>query len=238
VPGEFTLTRTGDTNSPLTVYLGLSGTASNAVDFVALTNVVTFAALTNTIVLPLTPILDDRIEGDESVVVTVQTNLAYVVSGSPASVTIHDSPYGLWSIQNFTIEQLTFPNISGAAADFEHDGVNNFSEYAFNHDPKAADGNPPYQWGFETATNDNKPHLTLTWTRRLPPRDVEYGVYVSTNLLDWNTGTNYVQEFLHTNDVNGITETVKTRALVPFTGAVTNKLFMNIRVWLQQVPAP
>ena len=238
VSGEFTLTRTGDTNSPLTVYLGLSGTASNTVDYLALTNIVTFAALTNTIVLPLTPILDDRIEGDESVVLTVQTNLAYVVSGSPAIVTIHDSPYGLWSIQNFTIEQLTFPNISGAAADFEHDGVNNFSEYAFNHDPKTADGNPPYQWGFETSTNDNKPHLTLTWTRRLPPRDVEYGVYVSTNLVDWNTGTNYVQEFLQTSDPNGFTETVKTRALVPFTGAVTNKLFMNIRVWLQQVPAP
>ena len=164
------------------------------------------------------------------------TNLAYTVGNAQATVTIHDSPYGLWSIQNFTLEQLTFPKISGAAADFDHDDIQNFAEYAFNLDPTVSNTPPPYQWGFETDTNDNRLHLTLTFTRRLPPRDVEYGVFVSTNLLTWNTGTNFVEEFMNTNDPNGFTETVKTRALMPFPSA-TN-LFMNIRVWLQQVPAP
>ena len=42
VSGNFTLTRNGDTND-LTVYLAISGTASNSVDYVTLTNVVTFA---------------------------------------------------------------------------------------------------------------------------------------------------------------------------------------------------
>ena len=65
---------------------------------------------------------------------------------------------------------------------------------------------------------------------------MEYGVFVSSNLLTWNTGTNFVQEFFRTNDANGITETVKARALVPFPNP--SKYFMNIRVWLQQVPAP
>ena len=236
VNGSFTLTRTGDTNSDLTVYLGISGVSSNGVDYTMLTNTYTFTGGSNTIAIPILPILDYAIEGDESLILTVQTNLAYIVGNSPATVTIHDSPYGLWSIANFSLEELTHPLISGASADFDSDGVKNFAEYAFNHDPRAVDGNPPYQWSFETSTNDNKPHLTLTWTRRLPPRDVEYGVYVSTNLIDWNTGTNYVQEFLHTNDVNNLTETVKTRALVPFPNST--KLFMNIRVWLQQVPAP
>jgi hypothetical protein len=235
VAGEFTVSRTGDTNE-MTVFLAISGTASNRVDYVEFTNVVTFGAGSNSVTLPVLPILDDRIEGDEAVILTVQTNIAYSVSGGPASVTIHDSPYGLWSIQQFTLEELTFPNLSGAGADFEHDTVKNFAEYAFNRDPKSADSNPPYLWGFETSTNDNKPHLTLTYTRRLPPRDVEYGVYVSTDLLNWNTGTNYVQEFSQVNDPNGITETVKARALMPFPNS-TN-LFINIRVWLQQVPAP
>ncbi len=235
VPGEFTFTRTGDTNQ-MSVYLAITGTASNRLDYVELTNIIVFAEGSNTVTLPLVPILDDRIEGDESVVITLQTNIAYSVSGGPATVTIHDSPYGLWSIQNFTLEELTFPNISGAAADFDHDTVKNFSEYAFNRNPKSADSNPPYLWGFETSTNDSKPHLTLTYARRLPPRDVEYGVFVSTDLLHWNTGTNYVEEFLHTNDANGLTETVKVRALTPFPSR-TN-LFMHIRVWLQQVPAP
>jgi len=234
-PGEFTVTRTGDTNE-MTVYLAISGTASNGVDYVELTNVVTFAAGSNSITMQVTPILDDHIEGDESVILTVQTNSAYSVSGGPATVTIHDSPYGLWSIQKFTLEELTFPNLSGAAADFDHDTVKNFAEYAFNLDPKSADANPPYQWGFETSTNDNQPHLTVTYTRRLPPRDVEYGVFVSTDLLNWNTGTNYVEEFSRTSDANGVTETVKSRAVTPFPSS-TN-LFMTLRVWLQQIPAP
>ena len=238
VNGSFTITRTGGTNADLIVYLAISGTASNSVDYLALTNIVTLSGGSNSLTLPVTPILDYAIEGDEAVTLTILTNVNYVIGNAQSTVTVHDSPYGVWSLQHFTIEQLTHPLISGPAADFEFDGVNNFSEYAFNHDPQIADGNPPYQWSFETSTNDNQPHLTLTWTRRLPPRDVEYGVFISTNLVLWNTGTNGLQEFLHTNDPNGITETVKTRALQPFTPAATNRLFMNLRVWLQQVPAP
>jgi len=234
--GEYTITRTGDTNNAMTVYLAFSGTASNAVDYIALTNVVTFPAFSNTLTLPVIPILDDRVEGDEVAIATVMTNIAYVVTGDPARVTIHDSPYGLWSIQNFTLEELTFPNISGAAADFDHDTVKNFAEYAFNRDPRLADGNPPYIWDFETSTNDNQQHLTFTYSRRLPPRDVEYGVYLSTDLINWTSDTNYVEELLHTNNPDGVTETVKTRAVQPFPG--NTNLFMNIRVWLQQVPAP
>jgi len=198
--------------------------------------VVTFPAFSNTLTLSLVPILDDRVEGDEAAIATVLTNIAYEVSSGPATVNIHDSPYGLWSIQHFTLEELTFPNISGAKADFDHDTVKNFAEYAFNRDPRTADGNPPYIWDFEINTNDNQQHLTFTYSRRLPPRDVEYGTYVSTDLIHWNTGTNFAEEFLNTNNPDGITETVKVRALTPFPGP-TN-LFMNIRVWLQQVPVP
>ena len=234
-PGEFTLTRNGETNE-MTVHLLISGTASNGVDFVELTNVVTFGPGSNTITMPVLPFLDDRIEGDETVIVTIVTNIAYSVGNPEATVTIHDSPYGLWSVQHFTLEQLTFPNLSGAAADFDLDGVQNFAEYAFNLDPKVPDANPPWLWGFETNTNDGLQYLTLTYTRRLPPRDVEYGVFVSTDLLTWNTGTNYIEEFSRANDANGITETVKARAVSPF--PATTNLFMNIRVWLQQVPAP
>jgi hypothetical protein len=234
-PGDFILYR-DSSEGALTVYFAISGTASNGVDYVSFTNMATFAPDNYTTNLQVVPFLDDRIEDDESVTLTIITNVAYTIGYGEATMTIHDSPYGLWSIRHFTLEQLTFPNISGASADFDHDGIPNFVEYAFDLDPKTPDANPPYKWAFETATNDSLQHLTFTYTRRLPPRDVEYGVYVSTDLLTWNTGTNYVEEFLHTNNLDGITETVKTRALMPFQSS-TN-LFMNIRVWLQQVPAP
>jgi len=234
VPGEFTLTRIGDTND-LTVYLAITGTASNGVAYVTMTNVVTFAAGSDSAVLPVTPILTYAIKGDQAVVVTILTNIAYSIGSGQATVTIHDSPYGMWSIAHFTLEQLTHPELTGPSADFDHDGIVNFVEYAFNLDPTMPNIPPPYQWGFETDTNDSLPHLTLTYRRWLPPRDVEYGVYVSTDLINWNTGSNYVEEFLNTNNPDGVTETVKTRALVPFPSP-TN-LFMNIRVWLRQVPA-
>jgi hypothetical protein len=233
--GNFTLIRNGDTNE-LTVYLAISGTASNGVDYVTLTNSVTFPEGSNYIGLPVTPFLDFAIEGDESVIVTILTNVAYFSGNGQATVTIHDSPYGLWSIQHFTLEQLTHPEISGPSADPDKDGIANFLEYAFNLDPLGADNSPGFQWDFETSSNDNSLHLTLTYTRRLVPRDVEYGVYVSTNLLHWDTGTNYVEEFFRSNDPNGSTETVKARALAPYPGPTS--LFMNVRVWLQQVPGP
>ena len=233
--GSFTLTRNGDTNE-LTVFLTISGTATNGVDYVTLTNAVTFADGSNSVSLPVTPVLDYEIEGDESVVVTILTNLAYSVGNGQATVTIHDSPYGLWSIQHFTLEQLTHPELSGPGSDFDHDGIVNFAEYAFALDPTVSNRPPPYAWNLETNTNDNRKHLTLTYVRRLPPRDVEYGVYVSTNLVNWDTGTNFVEEFLHTNNPDGLTETVRTRAILP--SPLATNLFMNIRVWLQQVAAP
>jgi hypothetical protein len=62
---------------------------------------------------------------------------------------------------------------------------------------------------------------------------VQYGVFVSTDLLTWHTGSNYVEEFSNLPAANGLTETVKTRAVMPYPNS-TN-LFMNIRVWLEQV---
>jgi hypothetical protein len=197
---------------------------------------VTFPAGSNSLAMPVLPILNYDIKGDQSVIVTIVTNGAYYIGDGQATVTIHDSPYGVWSIANFTLEELTEPQISGAGADFSQDGIANFAKYAFDLDPMAVNANPPYTWDFETDTNDNLSHLTLTYTRILPPRVVQYGVYVSTDLLTWNTGTNYVKDFYETNNPDGITETVKTRALLPFPS--TTNLFMNIRVWLEQVPGP
>ena len=235
VTGDFTITPTGDTNA-LTVYLAMSGTASNEVDYITFTNIVTIPAGSNAVSVPLIPILSYHIKGDETVIVTIITNIAYSIGTASATVTIHDSPYGLWSITNFTLEELTQPHLSGAGADFSHDGLANFAKYAFSLNPKVVNTNPPYAWDFENDTNDNRMHLTLTYSRLLPPRVVQYGVYVSTDLLNWNTGSNYVEDFFATNNPDGLTQTVKTRALMPFPS--TTNLFMNIRVWLEQVPAP
>ena len=235
VAGDFTLTRVGDTNE-IAVNISFSGTASNGVDYLELTNVIVFPAGSNTLTLPVNPYLDYAIEGDESVNLTIVTNIAYSVSGGPATVTIHDSPYGLWSIQNFSLEQLTHPEISGPAGDYSHDSIPNFTKYAFNLDPKAVNPNPAFQYGFETDTNTQQQYFGVTYTRRLPPTDVASGVFISSDLQNWYTGSNYINEVSATPDANGLTETVHARTLAPT--SLTNNLFLQIEVWLQQVPVP
>ena len=238
VPGDFTLTRVGgNTNDALMVYLAVTGTASNGINYAALTNLIMFEPGSNTVSFPVLPILDYSIKGDEAVIVTIVSNLSYSVASGQgqATVTIHDSPYGEWSIANFTLVQLTEPLLTGPGASFLNDGIPNFATYAFNLDPKVTNSNPPYQWGLQVDPNDGLEHLTLTYTRWLPPRVVAYGVFVSTNLLTWETGTNYVEEFSSTPDTNGITETVEVRALAPVPNS-TN-LYMNIGVWIDQVPS-
>ena len=226
--GEFTITRAGDLNFDLTVYLALSGTASNGADFIALTNAVTFTGGTDTLTLTLTPFLDDRIEGDETANLTIVSNLAYFIGNATATVTIHDSPYGQWSVQHFSLEELTIPALSGQAADPDHDGYGNFVEYAFNRDPKFPETDAPLAMSIET-TNSLK-YFTLTYHRRLPPTDTSYVVSVSNDLLTWNTGTNYVEEIQTTDDGNGLTETVKARLIEPFPTA--DHQFVTVRVRL------
>ena len=228
--GEFTFIRTGDTNFDLTVFLAFSGIATNGVDFVALTNVITFSGGTDTVVMVVTPYLDHRTEGDQDVTITIITNLAYAVGNGQATVTIHDSPYGQWTIAHFTLEELTDPTLSGEAADFDHDGLVNFAEYAANLDPKSSQSNAPVVGALVLNPADDQRYFTLTYHRRLPPTDTAYAVYVSNDLVSWQTGTNYVQEVQTTDDGNALTETVTARVVAPFSPATSQ--FVTVRVWL------
>ncbi|MEP6662196.1 MAG: Calx-beta domain-containing protein [Verrucomicrobiota bacterium] len=228
--GQFTFFRFGDLTVDLPVLLTISGTSSNGIDFMAVTNAITFPAGMNAVTMDIVPFLDDRIEGDESLTFTIVSNLAYTIASGEATVTIHDSPYGAWSVQHFTLEELTFPDLSGATGDFDHDGVLNYVEYAVNHDPKTADTNSALTATIELNPADSQNHVTLTYPRRLAPTDTAYNVYISHDLLTWNTGPAYIEEIQATDDGNGKTETVKARLLAPYS-ASTN-WFITVRVRL------
>jgi hypothetical protein len=228
--GEFSFIRTGDTNYDLTVFLAFSGIASNGVDFVELTNVITFTGGTNTLALVVTPYLDHRTEGNQDLTITIVTNPAYSIGNGQATVNIHDSPYGQWTIAHFTLEELTDPTLSGEAADFDHDGLVNFAEYAVNFEPKSFQSNAPVVAALALDPADGQRYFTLTYHRRLPPTDAAYAVYLSSDLVNWQTGTNCVQELQTADDGNGLTETVTARVIAPFSPA-TNQ-FVSVRVWL------
>jgi hypothetical protein len=191
---------------------------------------VTFPAGVDTVKFTVTPFLDHRTEGDETITLTLVSNVIYTITSGEATVTIHDSPYGMWNIANFTLEELTDAVLSGEVADYDHDGLVNFAEYAVNRYPKAAETNSPLQTAIEFDPADGTNHITLTYQRRVPPTDVAYAVALSTNLVHWQTDTNLVQELSALPDANGLTETVKTRLVAPWPAGVPQ--FVTIRVWL------
>jgi hypothetical protein len=90
-PGVFTVTRTGPTTDALTVLYGVFGSATNGVDYVALSGRVVIPAGSATAAVTVTPIDDTETEAGESVFLAVATSPDYVV-GFPAidSVSITD----------------------------------------------------------------------------------------------------------------------------------------------------
>ncbi|MDB6025632.1 MAG: hypothetical protein JWM68_1855 [Verrucomicrobiales bacterium] len=106
--GMFTLTRTSSTGTPLTVNYTMSGTASNGLDYTALSGSVTFSATETTTNIFVTPVDDGISELPETVVLTLVDGPGYVSAGS-ATVTISDNDIptiDISVVQNSMYERL------------------------------------------------------------------------------------------------------------------------------------
>jgi hypothetical protein len=91
--GQFTVTRTGKTDSPLTLNYTITGTATNGTDYKSLSGSVTIPAGLSSFRIPLIPIDDIAVEGNETVELTLTPNLTYKIdpNGGDATVTIADN---------------------------------------------------------------------------------------------------------------------------------------------------
>ncbi|MGE5243729.1 MAG: CARDB domain-containing protein [Betaproteobacteria bacterium] len=110
VAGAVTLSRTGDTSAPLTVTYSTGGTATPGADYIALPGTATIAAGASSTTLAVTPIDDLAVEPDETVVVSITPDPAYLVGSAGATVTIvsDDLPSDL------AVSSLSTPLIAGA----------------------------------------------------------------------------------------------------------------------------
>lgn len=91
-PGSFVISRTGATTSPLTVSIGLSGSAINGTDYASIANTITIPAGASSVTLTLAPTDDAIVEGTESAIVGIIAGSGYSVGTSAsASVTIADN---------------------------------------------------------------------------------------------------------------------------------------------------
>jgi hypothetical protein len=91
-PGRFTLSRSGNLTTALTVNYGIDGSATNGVDYSSLSGSVTFIAGQRSIVLPIN-ILDDAIaEGSEKLTLTITSSETYLLGSSTrGTLTIADN---------------------------------------------------------------------------------------------------------------------------------------------------
>lgn len=116
------------------------------------------------------------------------------------------SPFYKWSREHFTGEELENSFISGPTANPAGDGVENLLKYALNLSP------------FESAKGEELPkvevhdgRLMLTFNRGDDRTDIEYRVEVSDNLIEWNSGKDFTEEWKISGDGNWKRVTVAAR---------------------------
>ena len=86
--GRFTVTRSEPLADPLTVTYSVAGTATAGSDYTALSGTVTFPAGVASVHIPLLPVDDVVVELDETVVVTLSPDPAFLLAPATASVRI------------------------------------------------------------------------------------------------------------------------------------------------------
>lgn len=90
-PGQFTVTRTGSTASPLVVNYTIAGSATNTTDYATLSGAVTISAGATTANIDITPVNDTLVEGNEGVTLSLASGSYTIGSPASASVTIADN---------------------------------------------------------------------------------------------------------------------------------------------------
>ncbi len=87
-PGKFTIYRTGDMSSPLTVNYTMGGSAFSGTDYVALPGKVTIPANTSAMDIELTPIDDKTVAPDKTVVLTISDSSSYYTDSTTNHATL------------------------------------------------------------------------------------------------------------------------------------------------------
>jgi len=218
-PGQFTVTRTGATTSALTVDYTTAGTAISGIDYTAtLTGSVTIPAGASTATITVNPISDPQ-ASSPTLQLTLTGNNGYTIgSPSTATVTIAEiTPFQTWETNEFGAN-ATDPNIGGALADPNHNGVPNFLEYAFNTDPlQAGNAAQPALSVVQDGSGNN--YLALTFTELNTDSNLAFEVQVTRDLTQqtdqWHSGPTYTTVVSQT--VTGSTTQVTVRDNTPFT---------------------
>lgn len=147
--------------------------------------------------------------------ITASNTLSSLVSGSDHLPVVADyfvaTPYATWQSQHFTAAQMANPAVTGDTADYDGDGIPNLLEYALQLDPTTANRGGLPTLG-EMVVNGSE-YQTLSYTQVIGATDVVYVAEVSSDLMTWQSGTNYLTTVSVTANADNLTNTVMVRDL-------------------------
>lgn len=204
VAGKVTISRSGNTNVPVTVDFNIGGSAVNGDDYHAIGGVMLLPAGVTTSTITVLPYTNAEPVGNKTVIITLVTNAAYRVGGlNSARVTIADTPINEWKF-NYFGPDATNETIAGDKADPAGDGIQNLLKYAL--------GLPPTQVVTQPLITPvlNPNGCFQVWYARPdpPPLDVSYRLESSNNLSTWCTNGCIItrQIFLNPNTATVVSE--------------------------------
>jgi len=225
VPGEFAIRRSGDMTTGVTLEATLVGTAGNGVDYESILSPMSFVFPANSSLpetLPVVPIPDDQVEGDETTTLTLQSGAGYqLATPTSGTVVIKDRPRDEWR-HTHGVSDWTAPAANG---------VPTLLSYALGLPP----GAPLPAMAGSLSAEPGPPRLELHVERPYPPPpDVTYRFEVSDDLSvsGWNWGSAHLEVLEQTPE--GATQQLIGRDLTPVSDASSR--FMRLKVELTPTP--
>ncbi len=100
-----TVSRTGSTASDLLVNFSVGGDAVSGTDYVSIGASIVIPAGSSSVGLPISPLNDGLLEGNENVSVSLLASANYIVATPTATVTIRDDDQPTLPIANFSLDQ-------------------------------------------------------------------------------------------------------------------------------------
>ncbi len=223
-----TATRTGGSYGAITMNFATQPGTAALTRYTPVTGTLSWAdgdAASKTITVPL--LNDAIVQPNQTFALNLGIPIGGLSNSAPWQTTVtvtSAAPIDLWSLNQFTPDELLDPSISGDNADLNHNGISTLLDYAFGLDPKVASASGLPTTAIQTI--DGLKYLTLTFRRSPTATDLTYTPQSGDTINVWN-GTP-VQVGTAIPNADG-TETVTFRDSVPITGA-TSQRFIRLQV--------
>ena len=114
-PGTFIITRSGATDTALTVNYTLGGSADNGQDYDLLGSSVEIPIGSSSTAVTITPIDDDQIEGQETVTLSVDVDINYLPGAATSATVMIADDEGLRLNFDQTVSTITFTDADNTA---------------------------------------------------------------------------------------------------------------------------